>query len=354
MPDPRPAGSVVRQAFSSEGRHTMTQDPPEEMTEYSLGTLMTAPPAPEGPADFDDFWLGTFAEFGTGAVTWHRTHDLEPTDTHHVSEIRFDSSADEQAVAYLLIPHSPSSVQRGLVVGHGYGGRSGPDLDRVPADTAAIFPCAPGTHAGTLSRFPAAPDEHVLAGIAHRDTYSHRFAAADIWRAATVLLDVAPSASGALDFSGGSFGGGIGAMALPWDSRFRRAVLDVPSFGNHSIRLTRHCTGSGEAVRQHLRAHPDVRAVVDYFDAATAGGRLRIPTLVVAAVLDPAVDPRGQFAVYHALSGPRRLSVRAAGHLDGATGVLSDQLALQTGIDFLALPEDRLAGAPAHAFDQVR
>jgi cephalosporin-C deacetylase len=321
----------------------MAQDRTEEMTEYSLGTLMTAPPAPAGPGDFDDFWRATFAEFGTGTVTWHRTRDLEGTDTHHACEIRFDSSADEQAVAYLLIPHSPSSVRRGLVVGHGYGGRSGPDLDRVPADTVAIFPCAPGTHAGTPSRFPAAPDEHVLAGISHRDTYSHRFAAADIWRAATVLLDIAPSASGALDFSGGSFGGGIGAMALPWDARFRRAVLDVPSFGDHSTRLTRHCTGSGEAVRQHLRSRPEDRTTLDYHDAATAARRLQIPTLVVAALLDPAVDPRGQFAVHHALAGPRRLGVRAAGHLDSPAGVLSDRLALQAGIDFLALPDDRLA-----------
>lgn len=321
----------------------MTEDRPEELTEYSLSALMTAPPAPEEPADFDDFWLATFAEFGTGAVPWRRARELDATATHRVSEVHFDSSADEQAVAYLLVPHAPSSARRGLVVGHGYGGRSGPDLDRVPADTAAIFPCAPGTHAGTPSRFPSPPDEHVLAGIAHRDTYSHRFAAADIWRAATVLLEIAPTVADMLDFSGGSFGGGIGAMALPWDARFRRAVLDVPSFGNHAIRLTRRCTGSGEAVRQHLRTNPEVRTVLSYYDAASAARRLRIPAHVGAAVLDPAVDPRGQFAVYHALSGPRRLSVRAAGHLEGATGLLSDHLALQDGIDFLALPNERLA-----------
>ncbi|QNA93107.1 hypothetical protein G4G29_13565 [Microbacterium sp. Se63.02b] len=133
----------------------------------------------------------------------------------------------------------------------------------------------------------------MLAGIAHRDTYSHRFSAADVWRAATVLLDMAPAVTGALDFSGGSFGGGIGAMALPWDDRFRRAALDVPSFGNHDVRLSRRCTGSGEAVREHLRDHPEARPVLDYFDAATAARRLRIPVHVSAALLDPAVDPRG-------------------------------------------------------------
>jgi cephalosporin-C deacetylase len=320
----------------------VTPVPSEELTEYSLSTLLTPLPPPEEPVDFDDFWRATFEEFGTGPVAWEFTQDLPPTETHRLAEIRFHSSAEEQAAAYAMVPHAITDVRRGLVIGHGYGGRTSPDLDRVPADTAAIFPVAPGTHAGTVSRFPALPDAHVLAGIARRDTYSHRFSAADIWRAATVLLDMVPAAAGALDFSGGSFGGGIGAMALPWDGRFRRASLDVPSFGDHTVRLTRRCTGSGEAVREHLRQHPEARSVLDYFDAATSARRLRLPVHVSAAVLDPAVDPRGQFAVYHALTGPRRLSIRAAGHLAGPIGELSDRLALQEGIDFLAMPDERL------------
>jgi cephalosporin-C deacetylase len=321
----------------------VTQDSPEELTEYSLSALMTPPAPPTEPDDFDDFWESTFQEFGVGPVAWEFAQDITPTRAHRIAEIRFHSSAEEQAVAYAMVPHTITDVRRGLVVGHGYGGRTGPDLDRVPADTAAIFPVAPGTHAGIRSRFPALPDEHVLAGIAHRDTYSHRFSAADIWRAATVLLDMVPTVAGALDFSGGSFGGGIGAMALPWDVRFRRAVLDVPSFGDHDVRLTRPCTGSGEAVRQHVRRHPEARPVLDYFDAAIAARRLRLPVHVSAAVLDPAVDPRGQFAVYHALTGPRRLGVRANGHLAGPIGEQSDRLALQDGIDFLALPDERLS-----------
>lgn len=320
----------------------MTQTPPEELTEYSLTALLTPVAAPAEPADFAEFWRGTYEEFGSGTVSWSLTQQLDPTDTHHVREIRFQSSADERVVAFLMLPRDETSVRRGLVVGHGYGGRTAPDVDRVPADTAAIFPAAPGTEPNADSRFPAQPSEHVLAGIAHRETYSHRFAVADIWRAATVLLDVAPAAAQALDFSGSSFGGGIGAMALPWDSRFRRASLDVPSFGHHAIRLTRRGTGSGEAVRQHLRLHPEVRPVLDIFDAATAARHIRIPVHVAAALLDPAVDPRGQFAVYHALTGPKRLSVRANGHLDGLIAELSERMALRDAADFFALPDARL------------
>lgn len=321
----------------------MIDDRGEEWTEYALSALMTPPtPAPE-PDGFDEFWRRTFDEFGVGPVAWRMTRELEATPTHEVSEITFVSSAGEPAAAFVMIPHAGTDVRRGLVIGHGYGGREAPDVDTVPAEAAAIFPLAPGLHPTIPSRFPTDAAAHVLAGIAHRDTYSHRFAAADIWRAATVLLDMAPDAATALDYTGGSFGGGIGAIALPWDARFRRASLDVPSFGDHTVRLTRRCTGSGEAVRQHLRRHPADRSVLDYFDAAIAARRLSLPVHVSAAVLDPAVDPRGQFAVYHALSGRRRLSVRASGHLEGPEGERADRMAVQAGIDFLALPEDRLA-----------
>lgn len=321
----------------------MTHTPSEELTEYSVTALLTAPERPEEPADFDEFWRGTFEAYGNGLVGWESVRDLDATGTHHVREIRFESSADEPAVAFLMVPRLEAAIRRGLVIGHGYGGRTAPDLEQVPADTAAIFPAAPGTLPNTSSRFPAAPDEHVLAGIAHRDTYSHRFAAADVWRAATVLLDAAPGAAASLDFSGGSFGGGIGAMALPWDARFRRASLDVPSFGHHEIRLTRRCTGSGEAVRRHVQQHPEARRVLGYFDAAVAARRIRVPVHVAAAVLDPAVDPRGQFAVFHALTGPKRLTVRANGHVDGPIAEVSERMARQHAADFFALPDDRLA-----------
>ena len=321
----------------------VTPEPPEELTEYPLSALLVPPSAPAEPHDFDEFWRGTFREFGTGPVEWAPVGEEQPTTTHRVTALRFDSAAGEPAVAWTMLPHDPDAVRRGLVVGHGYGGRTGPDLDRVPADTAAIFPCAPGIGPGVTSRFPANPDEHVLAGIAHRETYAHRFSAADIWRAATVLLDVAPAAAGALDYSGSSFGGGIGAIALAWDARFRRASLNVPSFGDHDARLSRRCTGSGEAVRRHLRNHPEHRRVLGSFDAAAAARRLRLPVHVSAAVLDPAVDPRGQFAVYHALAGPRRLTVRASGHLGGPLGEQSDRLAMQADTDFLALPDERFA-----------
>lgn len=310
---------------------------PEEMTEYSLQDLFTPPSALDEPDDFDAFWSTTFDELGTGPVDWDVTNVLTPTATHRVEQIEFGSSTGEHVVAWLAHPHGRTA--RGLVVGHGYGGRTEPDLAILGAETAAIFPVAPGQEVNAPGPFPASPGENVLHGIRDRATYAHRFSAADLWRAATVLLDAAPDAAGALDYMGQSFGGGIGALALPWDARFRRASLDVPSFGHYPIRLSRRCSGSGEMVRQYLRSHPEVRPVLDYFDSAIAARRIRIPVHVGAAVRDPSVDPRGQFAVFHALGGPKRLTVRGSGHLEGEVEDLSNALYRRAAMDFFAVDE---------------
>ncbi|MEX0886564.1 MAG: acetylxylan esterase [Phycisphaeraceae bacterium] len=125
---------------------------------------------------------------------------------------------------------------------------------------------------------------------------------------------------------GGSFGGGIGALALAWDRRFRAAALRVPSFGNHPLRVTLPCTGSGESVRQYIAAHRDgdVLGVLAYFDAASAARWLTTPTLCECALFDPAVPPPGQFAVHNELAGPRELVVRQAGHFDYAEQAADD------------------------------
>jgi cephalosporin-C deacetylase len=61
--------------------------------------------------------------------------------------------------------------------------------------------------------------------------------------------------------------------------------------------------------------------VLGYFDAATAATRIRIPTFVSVARHDRAVPPVGQFAVYHALAGPKQLYVLSAGHMSYPTEV---------------------------------
>lgn len=283
-----------------------------EYTSYPLSELLAAPRPVPRPDDFADFWRETFDELS--AMPYEvRVETDDSVGGRSIELISFRSSSGGRVLGWLIGPGLRQAVRRGLVISHGYGGRELPDPQQVPDDAAAIFPVAPWLPINS-GGVPGA--KHVLIGIGDRYRYSHRFSVADIWRAASILLQRHPDAEACLDYRGGSFGGGIGALALPWDTRFRRATLDVPSFGHFPIRLSRPCTGSGEAVRRHLISNPEHRSMLDYFDSSVAAARISIAVQVSAARLDPAVDPRGQFAVYHALAGPRRLAVRTAGHAE--------------------------------------
>lgn len=292
---------------------------------YAADALVSAPaaPLPAEPADFADFWRANYAEALAAPLDWTLTPAAASPDipAHaferwEIFDLTYAGMAGQHRVGGWLVRPRGRPVRRGFVWTHGYGGRGGPQFN-IPADDAAvIFPVCTGLPARSLH--PAiAPEagKHVLCGIGDRDTYSHRFCVMDVWRAVSVLLEAMPETAARIDYLGGSFGGGVGALALPWDARFTSGHLEVPSFGHYPLRLGLPCSGSGESVRHHVAAHPEAKLVLAYFDAAVAASHLHIPMHVAAAVFDPAVPPVGQFAIYHAMPDARKkLHVLAAGH----------------------------------------
>lgn len=240
----------------------------------------------------------------------------------------------------------------GVVHGHGYGGRDAVDLSRVPDDAAAIFPVARGL--GALNAGVGAPeprDEHVLAGIDDPERTVIGLCARDLWLAADALQ----ARAGALPLYlvGESFGGGIGALALPWDGRYVGATLIVPSFGQYDERLAVECLGSGEAVRRHVIAHPEARETLRWFDASTSLQWAQVPVRVEAALWDQNVPPQGQFAIAAAVAAAKasgrwgaelELAVLPAGHADypGMESVTS--AAVAAGLAHL----ERAASAASH------
>ncbi|MEU0306396.1 acetylxylan esterase [Streptomyces cyaneofuscatus] len=280
-------------------------------------------PAPPAPADFEAFWRDRYSRARAVDTRPVLGPVEEERDGVRIQGITYTSVGGVRLGGWLALP-AEGPVRYGFVVGHGYGGRQEPGRDLPPPlpGAAAILPCVRGMgERGRVDGIPDLADEHVLYGIGSRESYVIGECVADLWCAASALTEAVPELAGAghpggprLGYLGESFGGGLGALALPWESRFGAAQLTVPTFGNHPLRLTLPCTGSGEAVRAHHRAHPEVTGVLRYFDAATAAGRLELPTLVAAALFDPAVPPPGQFAVYNALAGERELQVLSAGH----------------------------------------
>ncbi len=289
----------------------------------TLDELM-AVPAPPVPDGFADFWRARYVE-AREVVTDPELGPLEDErDGVRIHGVTYTSVGGVRLGGWLALPvEGPAAepVRHGFVIGHGYGGRQDPGTD-VPLplpSSAAILPCVRGTGArGLVAGIPEVSAEHVLHGIESRDTYVIGDCVADLWCAASALGELVPglAGTGRLGYLGESFGGGLGALALPWDDRFAAAQLTVPTFGNHPLRLTLPCAGSGESVRGYHLRHPGVVDVLRYFDAATAAEFVGQPTLVAAALFDPSVPPPGQFAVYNALAGERELLVLPAGHFE--------------------------------------
>lgn len=301
---------------------------------YSPAQLRAIAPPPE-PPDFDRFWQATYAATLATPLALEVREAPSASAAHRLREVFFDTLDGVRVGAWLVEPRG-GPVTHGAVVGHGYGGREGPEYATRAA--AFLYVCAPGFALSAHRDIPGASDTHVLHGITHRETYILRHCVASIWTAARVLADLASAAAESLLYVGGSFGGGLGALALPWEPRYRRAQLEVPTFGHHPLRLTMPCVGSGEAVRRHVRQHPEATTVLGYYDAASAARRIRIPVLAVPAVFDPAVPPPGQFAVCNALAGPVERVELSAGHFDYPASAAESRALAQCAETFLWRP----------------
>ncbi|NLF16416.1 MAG: acetylxylan esterase [Lentisphaerae bacterium] len=276
---------------------------------YGLDSLLAIEPPATCPADFDAFWSATYAEVLARPTELRVEAIWSPDAETALARVEYTSLGGARIGAFIS---RPRESRGGLVIGHGYGSFAGPVLR---AGLTVIVPNIRGFGLSTSAAFPWQASRHVLCGIESRESYILRGAVADLWQAASVLLELYPDTAANLVYSGGSFGGGLGALALPWDRRFRAGCLDVPTFGHHPLRLRFQSNGSGEAVRQYHAAHPEVEAVLAWYDAATAATRMRIPVICSPALFDPTVVPPGQFAIHNALPQAFRQSfILQAGH----------------------------------------
>ena len=275
--------------------------------------------APEPPADFADFWRQRHDAALALQPRVRISRAAVQRPQHWVYDLRFVSTDAVEIGGWLLVPKD-GRVRCGIVFGHGYGGCELPD-ELLPIDGAVqLFPCFRGIGRSPVAGVSSDPNFHVLHNIQDRQRYILGGCVEDLWLAVSALLELFPDVAGRVAYSGISFGGGIGALALPWDSRVARIHLQVPTFGHQALRLTLPCIGSGESVRQFQRQHSfHVIDTLAYYDAASAVQHLRIPALVAAALFDPAVPPPGQFAIYNAIAKPlKRLFVLSAGHFEHA------------------------------------
>lgn len=281
---------------------------------YTLGQLLAIEPPPQ-PDNFAAFWRSRYRR----AMQVEPQPVLSPSDLQHddyvCQQLGYRSTDGISIGGWLLTPKH-GVIKRGVVIGHGYGGRDTPDFDLPIADAALLFPCFRGLSRSRCWPISDNPSFHVLHDIDKRDHYILGGCVDDLWVAVTVLLQMFPQVAGHVAYLGISFGGGIGALALAWEQRVQRAHFNVPTFGHHPLRLQLPTRGSAAAVQQYYLQHRHVLDILSYYDAASAAQDIPIPLHVAAALADPVVAPPGQFAIYNAVPGEKKLFVFDMGHAE--------------------------------------
>jgi cephalosporin-C deacetylase len=300
-------------------RHSFPFDPTYG---YDLDALLAVDAPPEPPG-FRPFWSRRYKRAVKVDPAPVLAPSAHPRAGFLVSDVEYRSTEGFPIRGWLLEP-ATGPVRAGFVVGHGYGGLEKPDFDLPRGDAVYLAPCFRGLARSSRAPISTDPVWHVLHDIHLRDRYIVGGCVEDVWTAVTTLLRIRPDVEGRVGYIGHSFGGGIGALALPWERRVARAHLDVPTFGHHPLRLRLPTIGSAAAVQGFARGNRHVVETLAYFDAAVAARYIRVPTHVSAALFDPAVVPPGQFAIYNALPSPKDLFVRSAGHFEYTEKVIED------------------------------
>jgi cephalosporin-C deacetylase len=268
------------------------------------------------PKEFEGFWSSLY-ERAMQVPLKLETEEMESdAPGFRLIKAAYSIMEDYRVGAWVYLPEA-LSPRVGMVCGHGYGGREGPEPGLCAPDRAVIFPVAPGFHISPDDRLPHNDCYgHVVHGIESPETYILGPCAAAFWRAVDVLGELCGGLPGQVHYRGWSFGGGMGALMLPWEPRFHTAELGQVTFANHPFRVRHECVGSGYAVHQRWLKDPGIEKTLAMFDAVFALRRVRIPTVFACACFDPAVPPPGQWSAANAHPGPKRISEFPTGHFD--------------------------------------
>ncbi len=306
---------------------------------YTLDQLL-AVKTPKEPKDFDCFWQQRYQKALTIDPQPHTKIINEDNLGWRLFEISYTSTDNCPIRGWLSVPTS-GVIKRGFIVGHGYGGRDAPDYHLPFKDAALLFPCFRGLSLSAQPTISSEPYWHVLHNINQKDHYILGGCVDDLWLAVSTMLSLFPQLSGHLGYLGISFGGGIGALALAWESRISKGHLNIPTFGHHPLRLRLATIGSAKSVQEYYKTHKkQTLSVLRYYDAALAAKRITQPMHCACATFDPCVAPPGQFAIYNALPNDKQLFILEAGHHNYPTqGQQEYELLNQLDVFFASLSE---------------
>lgn len=311
--------------------HTLPFDPTYGFKHAELEQVTSPAQTALEIEEFAAFW-GDYYEKVMAVRASPRLQECESVDSRwRKYEIIFSGWDGFEVGGWLLVP--VGVVRQGMVVGHGYGGRDGPDAEAgLLLDTVYLFVCSRGFNLSARKDLSCDCFRHVLTGIESKETYLIGYCVADMWSATSALLEMYPALEGRVGYMGESFGGGLGALAAAWEKRWSKLILNIPTFGNHPMRVGLEMVGSGQAISRYYQRHPEVLEVLRFYDAATAAKYARMPGLFGLALFDPAVPPPGQWSIANNYGGEKTIVVHHAAHFGGYAEERDDQKAWAQGV----------------------
>ena len=198
---------------------------------------------------------------------------------------------------------------------HGYTNDIRPHAPQDLSLTTAV-PCVPGLGISMCKEVPWQLQYHAAYGFEDPEKYVIISGVRNIWMSISILIDMFPDVKDNITCSGGSLGGAMGALSVPWDARIKAAELSVPTLGGRIMMeyLGKPTDPSYVRAMKAQESESNMRTF-DLCNAASAARYIRVPVLVTPAICDNNVPPPGQFAVANSIPEEYRiLRIREVGH----------------------------------------
>ena len=263
--------------------------------------------------DFQTFWQAQYA----AARAWKCEYKVEgelwsPDPDCRIFRIRFTSIDGFSIGMWMARPRESTG---GKILAHGYGNPQVPPVASSPGRTI-VMPCVPGLALSQCKEIPWKTGDHARFGAGSPEHYVITDGVRNLWIALTILIDMFPDTADNILCSGGSLGGAMGTLCIPWDDRIHYGNLNVPTLGGRIMLNYPGDPGEpGETRRQMALAGPAGMRIIDLCNASAAARFIRVPTIVTPALCDHTVPPPGQFAVANSIPEKYRiLRIREVGH----------------------------------------
>ena len=164
---------------------------------------------------FKEFWQKQYADARSWKCNYHVENELWAPDNCRIYQIRFTSTDGFSIGMWITRPEISTG---GVLVAHGYGNPSVPSVTTSPGRTVAM-PSVRGLGISKCKEISWQTYRHAAYGFEDPERYVITGGVRDLWIALTIMIDMFPDTADNIVCKGGSLGGAMGTLSIPWDDR---------------------------------------------------------------------------------------------------------------------------------------